>query len=197
MTIFSFFEDNVINCFCTGFESSKKKQEKEQHRLHQRMRSIGHKYNIAILPVISDYEFENLYPETNQVHQWNILIVGSDKTYIHASIYDLEIPEAESLLNNKGANVLGKELNEFFEPVFDSTLEGNRLQFFIIWRKTTYLVNTYPLLNNCDRVVGAIMFIRAYELLPKMSLDMSPKNSSAALNNTQPNPKRSTPPNTH
>jgi hypothetical protein len=177
MAILSLIENGIVNCFFPSCLSKKEKKENErlvQERFESRLKSVGSKYNIAILPVISDYEIENLYPVTDQVHKWNILIVGSDKTYIHASIYDLDIPETENLVNNRGTTILSTELNEFFDPIFDNTLKGRKLQFLIIWRKTTYLVNTYPLENQSNKVVGAIMFVRAYELLPKMSLDMSP-----------------------
>lgn len=176
MAVLTFLENCIVNCFfpscCKKDENAN--EEKIQERFQQKLKSVGAKYNIAILPVISDYEIDNLYPVTDQVHKWNILIVGSDKTYIHASIYDLDIPETDNLVNNRGATVLCHELNEFFDPIFDNTLSGRKLQFLIIWRKTTYLVNTYPLENQSSKVVGAIMFVRAYELLPKMSLDMSP-----------------------
>ena len=172
MAILTFLENFIVNCFC--FKDEKANEKKVQERFEQKLKSVGAKYNIAILPVISDYEIDNLYPITDQVHKWNILIVGNDKTYIHASIYDLDIPETENLINNRGTAVLSHELNEFFDPIFDNTLKGRKLQFLIIWRKTTYLVNTYPLENQSNNVVGAIMFVRAYELLPKMSLEMSP-----------------------
>ncbi len=184
MAILSIIENGIVNCFFPSCISKKEKKENErlvQERFESRLKSVGSKYNIAILPVISDYEIENLYPVTDQVHKWNILIVGSDKTYIHASIYDLDIPETENLVNNRGTTVLSHELNEFFDPIFDNTLNGRKLQFLIIWRKTTYLVNTYPLENQSNKVVGAIMFVRAYELLPKMSLDMSPNPKQQVL----------------
>lgn len=149
-------------------------QESDHKDHHARMIKAGEKYDIAILPVVSDYKIDNLYPVTDQVHKWNILIVGNDKTYIHASIYDLDFP-TKGLLNNVGARELCPELNEFFDPIFDKTLQGRKLQFMIVWRKTTYMVNTYPLQNTANKVVGAIMFVRAYELLPHMSLDMCPK----------------------
>lgn len=163
MALFSLFENGVINCF---FPSLRKKKENKEFRNSLEM--IGAKYNISVLPVIADFEFENLYPETNQVHKWNIFIVGKDKTYIHAQIYDLDIPEGKNLPNHKGANVLTEELNEFFEPCFDKTLEGRRLQLMVIWRKKTYLLNTYPLTNHKHNVVGAVMFLRDFELLPPL-----------------------------
>lgn len=176
MTIFSIVEKmNCIFPACCSREPKKKNADDHDAKMIE----VSEKYNIAILPVVSDYKIENLYPVTDQVHKWNILIVGNDKTYIHASIYDLDIP-SKILENNLGARVLCSELNEFFDPIFDKTLQGRKLQFLIIWRKTTYMVNTYPLQNTSDNVVGAIMFVRAYELLPKMALEMCPKTPLAS-----------------
>lgn len=180
MTLFSLFENGVINCF---FGNRKQRERKlENQKFQSKIERIGAKYNICVLPVMAEFEIENLYPVTDQVHKWNILIVGKDKTYIHANIYDLDIPEAENLPNHKGANVLGLELNEFFDPVFDKTLDGKKLQMLIVWRKNTYLVNTYPLTNQRNGVVGAIMFIRAYDLMPNPMTASSIRNSNDFVN---------------
>jgi hypothetical protein len=181
-------EKMKINCFCGNLP---KDDEPRQHRLSTEddhafnyIRNRGAQYNIGVLPAVVDFTIDNLYPETNEVHKWNTLIIGNDKTFIHVSIFDLQIPEALSLMNQKVGTALSPELQMFFDPIFDRTLHGNKLQFLISWRGHIYLVNTYPLTNQKDEVIGAVIFIRNCNLLPfqKMSVEMhSPLLGASAL----------------
>lgn len=166
MGIVSFFQEStvVFNCF-----PRKNKKQEFQDKIDE----IGKRYDIAVLPSYLNYEIQNLYPITDQVDKWNIFIVGNDKTYILAKVHDLQIPNSESLPNQRGSNVLSDELNEFFEPVWDQTLLGHHLQFFIIWRGTTYFVNSYCIRNESNKIIGATMFVRKYDLMPKSTVKIS------------------------
>ena len=145
--------------------------------------AASHKHNINVLPVLPNFDIQNLYPITDCVEQWNILVVGSDKTYILASLKDpfirLDPPNAEAQLpNHQGHDVMPAELNAFFDPVWDKTLLGRQLQFYILWNERLYFINTYPFFNSGHRVIGAILFMRAFHTLPPMpsvsTLEMRP-----------------------
>jgi hypothetical protein len=135
-------------------------------QLNQQLYNVSKKYKISILPIVSGFNLDNLYPLTDQVQFWNIFIVGRDKTYILASCKNIKIPNTEQLLNKTADGILPDELREFFDPIWDKTLKGSQLQFYIVFNSSTYFVNTYPFYNDRKRVIGAIMFLRLFETMP-------------------------------
>lgn len=154
----------TFNCFCAKERKSEKQQREDDN---QAIYDTARKYEIGILPVHNNVNIKNLYPITDQVHLWNTFIVGNDKTYILSSINDLKgFPETTNLLNKKGDVVLPTFLQDFFDPIWDKTLKGKQLQFYMIYNTRTYFVNSYPFRNDEDFVIGAIMFIRAFEKMP-------------------------------
>lgn len=140
-----------------------------KYRIYDDVASMGERYNITILPVYAGFCIENLYPETNQVHKWNIIIIGKDKTFIHVSVHDLDLPQHETFPNRRSGNVLDRQLQDFFDPIFDKTLMKHQLQFIMAWSQRIFLVNTYPICNQVGGVIGAVIFIRNYNLMPKMT----------------------------
>lgn len=162
MSLASIFENiNVVfNCFCPAQDSrAKAKKVKDMDRQIQR---INGRYDIHILKVAQDFHIKNLYPPTDRVENWSVFIVGNDKTYIHVSLGDFTFPDSENLLNNRGANVMPNELNEFFDPIWTQTLEGCQLQFYMSVQQRLFFVNTYPFINDNKEVIGAIMFVRPF-----------------------------------
>jgi hypothetical protein len=155
-----------FNCFC-GEKDSKLKN-KYKNKFIESIHEHGQAYNITVIPVQVDFEIDNIYPETNQVDKWNIIIIGRDKTFVHVHLYDLVIPDAENFVNNRAGSVLNRELRDFFDPVFENTLAGQQLQFIMGWLGNIHLVNTYPIKNQNNMIIGAILFIRNYMLLPKL-----------------------------
>lgn len=153
--------------------------------LDKNIYAASHKHNINVLPVLPNFDIQNLYPITDRVEQWNVLVVGSDKTYILASLKDpfmrMDPPDAETLLpNRQGPEVLPAELNAFFDPVWDKTLLGRQLQFYILWNERLYFINTYPFFNSSHRVIGAILFMRAFHSLPPMPNALTAETRQAA-----------------
>jgi hypothetical protein len=154
----------VFNCF--GGEVRKKALLQRQFDAGKQLVDVGEKYNITTLPVMIGRELVDLYPPTNHVERWNVLIVGKNKNYILVNVKDLDIPNENFLLNNKGDPFLPKEISDFFNHVWDKTLAGHELQFFMIWEGKTYFVNTYSFLNGIKEIIGAIMFMRRVEFIP-------------------------------
>jgi hypothetical protein len=175
MALISIFEMINFDCFFGGNKSRKKTKKKKTEEMDDEVLKVIHdiseRYDISVLPVNADFELDNLYPETNQVHKWNIIVIGKDKTFIHCHIYDLNIPEHETFTNHKSASVLDRALQELFDPMFDKTLQGHKLQFFIGWNGQIYLVNTYPITNKTCNIIGAVLFIRNYKLMPRLILN--------------------------
>lgn len=137
--------------------------------LDKRIYDVSRKYKISILPITNNIELENLYPVTDGVEMWNIFIVGCDKTYILANINDRHtfVPRKENLLNHQAQNIMPKELMTIFDNIWDKTLSGKQLQFYMVWNGKLYLINTYPFMNGKGKCIGAILFMRAFETLPE------------------------------
>jgi hypothetical protein len=137
MGLASIIESVVLtfNCFLPP------RKERKQLEFNQRLHELGDRYNISTLPVLIGKELTDLYPITDQVHKWNTFIVGKNKNYILVNCYDLNLGVDErEILNKQSDNYLVDELNEYFNPVWDKTLNGNDLQFFMIWKGKTYLI---------------------------------------------------------
>lgn len=170
------FIDNlsfVFNCFCAP------KPMKDTHdAIFDKIHNLSVKHKISILPTVNKFCLDNLYPKTNQVHTWSTFVIGKDKTYILAHVNNLDIANAEKVLNKKGDGVLPDIFIEFFDPIWDKTLTGSALQFLMIYDNLTYLVNTYPFHNESSHVIGACMFLRLFDTMPpicsRLSLETGP-----------------------
>ena len=138
---------------------------KESYELDKHIYKVTREYKISILPITADFDIENLYPLTDHVELWNIFIVGNDKTYILANVNDphILIPNISALPNKQAQNILPDELINVFNSIWSKTLTGKQLQFYMVWNGKLYFVNTYPFFNGKDIVIGAIMFMRAFE----------------------------------
>jgi hypothetical protein len=130
---------------------------------------VGESYNIVTLPVMIGKDIADLYPPTNHVEDWSILIIGKNKNYLLAHMNDLQIPNVDFLPNNLGDPYLPKEISAYFNQIWAKTLAGHELQFFMVLNSKTYFVNTYRFLNRSSEVVGAIMFLRQIDLMPNLS----------------------------
>jgi hypothetical protein len=121
--------------------------------------------NLSIIPVSDTYHIDNLYPITDHVEFWNIFVVGNDKTYILANVKDPHIflPHVEKLTNDRGNRILPPALMKMFDNIWTKTLTGVKLQFYLLWGGKLFFVNTYPFLNGNQLVIGAIMFMRAFD----------------------------------
>ncbi len=155
------FENINLDCICMGKPKIKNKETNLDNKLYDAIV----KYNISILPVTPNYEMENLYPTNGDVSFWNIFIVGSDKTYILADVHDPDsnIPVSDRLLNHQAQNIIPNDLATVFDSIWDKTLLGKQLQFYMVWNDKLYFVNTYPFFNDRNKVIGAIMFMRKFE----------------------------------
>lgn len=170
-------ENLDISCSCFG--GLMRKKTKTHHNWDEEIYTVTRDHKITLLPISHNYELENLYPITNQVELWNIFIVGCDKTYILANVNDpfIMLPEAERLQNKSGLNILPEGLNIFMNSIWDKTLSDKQLQFYMTWNGKLFFVNTYPFYNGHSKVIGAVMFMRAYDKMPEIqsSLDLGAK----------------------
>jgi hypothetical protein len=134
---------------------------------------LGKRFNITILPLDDiECEFTDLYPTSDNTNHWNTFIVGRDKSYIQATVFDLHLDNHERLIQTD-------ELKEFFNPIWDKTLSGCNVQFMMIWLSRTYVVNTYPMRNFNNNVIGAMMFIRnANAVIPLLQKQVLSRKAS-------------------
>lgn len=173
------FDNCIWNCF-PNKKQRKAVREREEEQdcldtLTENFRLDG--YHICILPVNHNlYKIENLYPDWNHVETWNTFVVGNDGTYILANVNSMPLERgdiqhgfgkatstlARNILNKKPNGVLDDEIAKFFHPIWQKTLKGFSLQFFMMMSARTYLVNTYALKGTHNNVVGAVMFIRYF-----------------------------------
>ena len=156
-----------VSCFrgCCSVATQQMNDDFDDHNIM----NVSRQYRISILPVKNDFDIDNLYPLTDHVELWNTFVVGNDKTYILASVNDphICIPRGDDLPNQRGENVLPNELVMFFDGLWTKTLLGKQLQFYMVWNDKLYLLNTYPFFNGGRSVIGAILFMRAFETMPE------------------------------
>ena len=168
MLNFNLFEN--INCIfeCMPFIKSKKRIPGYDDGLDRKIYQVSREHKISILPITPTFDIDNLYPLTDHVELWNIMVVGNDKTYIMANINDphITLPQARDLTNHKSTNILPSELSIMFDSIWDKTLTGKQLQFYMVWNSKLYFINTYPFFNRRNTVIGAILFMRAFETMP-------------------------------
>jgi hypothetical protein len=180
MLNFNLFESINLKFSCFGCCGTKNDEEiedethittrgkdnpRESYELDKNIYKVTREYKISILPITADFDIENLYPLTDHVELWNIFIVGNDKTYILANVNDphILIPNINTLPNKQAQNILPDELIAVFNSIWSKTLTGKQLQFYMVWNSKLYFVNTYPFFNGKSAVIGAIMFMRAFE----------------------------------
>lgn len=159
---------NNLTFNCTGWFRDKKSRKNKDAM--ESLYMVSHKYKLSILPISSTYELENLYPITDRVREWNTFVIGNDKTYILSNVGDkttqLHSDIVEQIVDTKGSG-LPEELFLFFDNVWDHTLKGNQLQFYIVLNGKLYLINTYCLHNRLNNVIGAVLFMRNFDTLPQ------------------------------
>jgi hypothetical protein len=153
------FESLYLSCFC--YRETKDDLDGDIYK-------VSKEYKITILPITHNIDIDNLYPVTDHVELWNIFIIGNDKTYILANINDkhINIPNNDKLLNHKAENLLPDELRKIFDKIWDKTLSGKQLQFYMVWNSKLYFINTYPFFNGKAKTIGAILFMRMFESMP-------------------------------
>jgi hypothetical protein len=157
-------------CKCFRFKSKSKENDNDYYT---KLQVISYKYNISILPLPPNFNISDLYPETNNVETWNIFIIGKDKKYVlkKTNNLNINIPESTIINQSKGSGIL-----EFFDPIWDKTLQGKQLQFFMIYDHRTYFVNTYPYYNDEHDIIGASMFVRPCDKMPTICSRLSFEN---------------------
>jgi hypothetical protein len=159
--------------------------------LGSKLYNVTSEYKISILPITPNFDIQNLYPITDHVELWNIFIIGNDKTYILANSNDpnIVIPKINELPNHKGQNILRDELTKILDTIWDRTLTGKQLQFYMVWNGKLYFINTYPFFNGKSKVIGAILFMRTFETMEdevrkstdgtnRFSMDHTPKDKN-------------------
>lgn len=158
-----FFKTFICSCF------KPKEQDKDigAFDLGSKLYDVTRQYKISILPIPQNFDIDNLYPITDHVELWNIFIVGNDKTYILVNINDphIIIPNTRQLPNHKAQNIMPEELVKLLDSIWDKTLLGKQLQFYMVWDGKLYFINTYPFFNGQNKVIGAILFMRTFETI--------------------------------
>jgi hypothetical protein len=142
----------TFNCFGNNSENYAKKKIVDR----------GKEFNVIVLPIEKNIQLEDIFPKTNHVEEWNIFIIGKGKNYILANIKSLgiDVIHTDKILNTKGLHTLPEELINFLDSVWDETLKGTSMQFFIIVKSITYLCNSFPLQTSAKNNIGALLFIR-------------------------------------
>ncbi len=157
-------ESLTLKCSCMK-KPKTKGEDKEENDVDSKIYDVISKYNVSILQMPHNHEITNLYPNNGDVTLWNIFVIGSDKTYILADVRDPDskIPNSNRLLNHQGINIIPDDLFKILDSIWDKTLLGKQLQFYMVWNDKLYFVNTYPFFNKRNYVIGAIMFMRKFE----------------------------------
>lgn len=125
--------------------------------------------SIVILHIKDNIDLDNIFPITNHVALWNSFVVGKNFEYVLVSVNDelKDMIVKDKLLNNTGENILPKDLNDFFEYLWKTTInDGINLQLYMLYANSVYLVNTYSLKNAKNVIIGAVAFMRMVKNMP-------------------------------
>lgn len=123
--------------------------------------------NILILPATNIQTLKSLFPETNHVHLFNILIVGKNKEYILCKLQgDLAFSGQDKIINARYSDRMPTEIRKLLDGIWDKTLiDEKNLQFVMVFKGKAYLCNSYCFKNSNMQTIGAICFIRNIDLL--------------------------------
>lgn len=142
--------------------------------INQELYDYSKENDILIIPLVKKYNLKNLYPEEDEVEKWNIFIVGNNKTYISANIFENSFGIiGEKLLNDTGIKNMPKRMYDFLDKVWDYTLKGKQLQFFCYINSKLFLLNSYPFYNSNKKIIGGICFIREAGMVDKKIFDIN------------------------
>jgi hypothetical protein len=147
---------------------------KEKHHISKELYDYSKQNDILIIPLVKEYNLDNLYPVEDEVEKWNIFIVGQDRTYIQAKVTDsiFEINE-DKILNTRGnKESISLRFKEFLNKIWNQTLKGKQLQFFTYINSKLFLLNSYPFRNNKNVIIGGICFIREAGIIDKKIFDL-------------------------
>lgn len=163
------FESITCNFFCNN--EKRKNKKKKYDNLYE----ISEKLKISIIPTPDDLDIDNLYPIKNHVIHWNTFIIGKDKKYILSNIGNEKCLESSLNINAKdivdtfGDDKFPTEFYKFMDHVWDIVLTNKQVQLYIVMSGSTYLINSYPIVNKKGNVIGGILFMRDFDNMDKYS----------------------------
>jgi hypothetical protein len=136
----------LLGCFKTQPKSSSNDFEDE-------IFNISRKLNIIILPV--DGNKSKLYNESihgiDEEDTWNVFVVNALKTYIVKNINE------ELILDTKSTDAIFK----LFDVLWNYTLSGKQLQYYLFWKEKTFFLYTFPLQSlKKNNFIGGILFMK-------------------------------------
>lgn len=147
--------DIIFHCFKGNNKTSK-----------EILVKTGFENDIHVIPLEThDYVINNLFPKHDNVQLWSTLCVGTDLKYILCNINQDLVHNAHRVLNTDGKDVLDPKLHNFFNTVFETTLTGKQLQFYMIWNGVVMFCNSYVLRNQNNQIIGAMLFVRNFQSL--------------------------------
>lgn len=149
LTIFKTF-----NCFCVS----------KRNDCFDEVVSTAEQNNVLVLPARAIDNLKNLYPVSDNVEsRFNILIVGSDKSYILCKLSDLKLTGADRLENHKYSQSMPENIRAILDSIWDKTLLGNSLMFYLVVQGRTFVCNSFPLYTNNNIICGAMCCLRAVQ----------------------------------
>lgn len=152
---------NVINVFkCENVSFRFNLRRRNTQFIDKELYEYSKQNDILLIPLLNDYELNNLYPIMDEVEKWDIFIVGSDKTYILAKTRSFTNRINDGILNKKINDNIDNKFHDFLDKIWDRTLNGKNIQIFVYTRKTLYFLNSYSFRNQKNDIIGAICFIR-------------------------------------
>ncbi len=156
---------------------------KNQNKVEEDIFNYSKENDILLIPLVKEYNLANLYPKEDEVEHWSIFIVGSDKTYILAKLNNKmglheDIKQNELLNNVANHNNMSKRFKDFLDKIWDKTLNDAQIQIFIYMNSRLSLLNSYPLKNKNNNIIGAVCFIREAGLIDKTIFANDERNTS-------------------
>jgi hypothetical protein len=133
--------------------------------INKELYEYSKKNDILLIPLIKEYNLNNLYPILDQVESWNVFIIGNDKTYILAKTKHFRNEVNDQILNNKKYQGINVKFFNFLDKIWNLTLKGENIQIFVYAVKTLFLLNSYSFKNQNGNIIGAVCFLREAGLI--------------------------------
>ena len=162
---------NIFKCENVSLKFNFKRRPLPGSYIDKDLYEYSKKNDILLIPLLNDYQLNNLYPIMDEVEKWDIFIIGSDKTYILAKTRSFKNRINDEILNQKIIQNIDKKFHQFLDKIWERTLNGRNIQIFVYTRKTLYFLNSYSFKNQNNDIIGAICFIREAGLVDDSVFD--------------------------
>jgi hypothetical protein len=141
----------VFHCNCTRPAQTRPPDGADQLRIP-----------VACLPIENTLEFDDLNVDSENTN-WNIFIIGGDRTYISVSVRDDPAGSGTFEVLKVGGvtpNHLLQPVAFCFNRIWDVVMKGDTVHKFMLLHNILYVLSAFPLKNTTGDTCGGVLFMR-------------------------------------